>query len=142
MIDAYGAGDPHGMMRRLNTVSGGVPGLEVESGRSLGDLLTEFMKAVLVDDRPDAWAANDSRFESYDFADVLGADPAAIEWPSFVATGGFAATSWDLPTWETSANLFEFTVDGGQAMEVEVVRGDGTPVGAVDDVGLLIVRVR
>jgi hypothetical protein len=142
VIDAYGAGDPHGMMRRLNTVSGGPAGLEAETGRTLSQLFTELMQAVLVDDLPEARQASARRFESYAFADVLAADPVSTDWPAFVGKGGFVANVWDLPTWETSANLFELSTEGTEPLEIEVLRGDGAPVGPEQDVALLIVRVR
>ncbi|MEN8374223.1 MAG: Ig domain-containing protein [Gemmatimonadota bacterium] len=142
VLDQYGAGDPHGLMRRLNTVSGGVAGLEAETGRPIASLFTELMEAALVDDEPAARSAAAHRFQSYDFGDIIESDPAGVTWPPFIARVGFGAGTWDLPTWETSSNLFEFVASGTQDQLLSLTRGDGTEVTPEHDVALLVVRVR
>jgi hypothetical protein len=141
LADQHANGDVTGFFRALNVTGTGPARLEAVTGRTLAQLLSDFMVALVLEGEPDAWAASTVRFTSYDYAGI--SSPFVIwTWPNFLHTGGFATGSTQLSTVYGSTNFFQLSSPGGIVQRLDLMRLDSEPLSASHDVALTIVRVR
>ncbi|MEQ8329554.1 MAG: putative Ig domain-containing protein, partial [Longimicrobiales bacterium] len=139
LVDAYGGGNEDAFMHTLNVGGSGQARIEAVTGRSLSDLMSEFLAAVGVNGQPGE-SALAKRYLSYDHANIASGFSGG-PWPYLQATSSFSNGAWTLPTTYTAPNFFRFNGDGTSTLELLLTNSGSQPLTASDDVILRIIRI-
>lgn len=148
LADRYAEGDQDSFFLEMNTTEPGTTTIENSTGRSMPELLDEFLTAIQISGQ-DVWQHSDNRFESYDMADIeegMASSQGSLgEWPWLYDSLPYQGASWKIDELlHGTPLLFEFQSSGNTPLTLTLERlqdGESTPVNDQDDLVLVITRI-